>query len=327
MRNGYNPVQDCLQAPADPKDVYRKLWIAVAVELILELAEAYSLLKDGSGDSSGTLLNSVNQKIDQLNQRLDAVTAELNNIIDLLKDLPNVIRGVIDAENIKQLYGEVAGRCSIIKDASASPAIIAQQPDRLQESLDDVVQLLGGAAALQGAAGMLASAPFATTWLLGAVAFQKVMREQNPNWIIVNPWKTDFWVNKVSVPFTDFFAQVESTDNEYESAIKSMPPHGEPLILQGFTFIPAPIFPNGTTYRWTCPTGVNGQKLQLQQAGGGWVDVQPNDPNQVAALYAYDLLMNLQLDIVSFYNVIPALYAKKQDILGGLAQPPGYFGN
>jgi hypothetical protein len=324
---GWNPSADCLQEPPKEYDRLHQMWVAVVLEIILELAEAYSVLNSNSSASDDTLISGLNQQMDQLNQKIDQVSQQLNDILGMIRNLPTLIRGAVTDAEIALSYQQANQVLGTIQDAVTSPAQIRQAPDPVVSSLNDVAKLIGGITGVGGASEILNSTPYFAGWLYGTIAYQKAMSEHDANWVITNPWKTKFWKKIVDLT-NGFFTNVDQTDYDYDKVkIPDWPPHRQPVVLVNDWFWRPSPSRVGPIYLIHCSDGLSGERLQQPIPGfpGVWEDVRPDDPRQKDATGAFSSMWDLRSNILSFYATIPPIYAKKDLILRGLTEPPGFW--
>jgi hypothetical protein len=93
------------------------------------------------------------------------------------------------------------------------------------------------------------------------------------------------------------------------------PPPSNPLPIPGMNF----------SYRASCPTGFEKERLQATLdsplLNPKWINVKLDDRQHASAVSAYNAFVGERSEIISFYNLAPQLYSKKMEILAVLEEP------
>lgn len=325
MRKEFDPYHDCLQSaqgvisPA-PEQGAANLWIPEAVQLIVQLTYVYDTLRNNSS-SPDRLLTEIGLRLEKIDQTFQEVNRKLEKVIELLYDLPTVIRGEVESVVLRATLGRAQERAGIVQDL-INDRILSNEK-RLTDSLDMLRELVGGAMSVGGATAILVVSPVIAVWLSGAAALEKAKQKAGRE--IDSPWKTTFMKGKYQI-FEKLFKNTEATDYEFDkNVIPRFPPHMTPLILkEGKLVLPGP-FTEGT-YRVSCPFGLKPEKIQVRQGlPADWVDIQPNSVQHKEANAAYETFVKKRKEVIAFYRLLPQLFEKKPLLLNAFNEPLGFF--
>lgn len=306
------------------------MWVMEAVEAIVGLAYAYDTLKNGGSGDTDKLLNSIIEKLGDIKDELVQVNRELDRIIDLLVDLPLVVKGAVEAAALKTILGELQQNVGLIKD-NIRPDRIIQEHEHVRGYLDGLRLRVGAVVGLRGVSGALLCAPYIGVWLSASVALEKALMRNDPSYLVFSPWSSDFMVDMKDL-FDDLFFQAESLDFEFENdVIPRFPKHGVELQIVNGKFNTADI----TTlefYRLSCP--INGQHERVEVREGGPrpppfpslpITWRPADKRDQKANSTYTKLNVDRKAVTTFYNWLPELYKSKNDLLNVFIEPPNYW--
>jgi hypothetical protein len=254
------------------------LWVAAAIEAIVELVYVYNTMRD-SGGNYDQLLNGIDRKLTEVLDKLDEVNRGIDWIIDLLCDLPGIIRGEVENALVKQVLGEATQRVALIQNAM-DPTFIERNLDKIEFQADEMQVVLGRIKGLRGVAGVLATAPYLSAWMSAKTAVQKVRRRKDPSWPIQSPW-TLSWMKQNHSMFFDLFDQIEVQDKSFQQQeIPNYPRHNTGLSVNGNYFKSDLV----GRYRISCPSLNRAEKLQARTGvPERWDDVKPGDGNDAAA--------------------------------------------
>lgn len=333
MRDKFDPFEDCL-ANLEPGgactrreawDSPQILWITEAVQLIIGLAYTYNTIRN-NGEDVDRLLVEIGSQLDDLRNRLTQVNKNIERVIDLILDLPRIVRGEVEAAVLKAELGKADQIVSIIQDL-IRPKFILQNQSRLQAHLDNLQIQIGAISGLRGASGVLIAAPYIATWLAGSVGLEKAKRQANPSSLIDSPWNRKFMKDMLST-FTDLMNQVEMQDRVFDTnTIPGFPPHSIALEVQNGKLTLPPSTRTGT-YRIACPNGLSSERLQalnIMLPTPQWIDVPSNSPVHQAARSAFQAFQAERGEVIAFYSLLPKLYKQKTALLDVFIEPAGYW--
>lgn len=347
MISHYDPFEDCLgprpnnkisieYTPPNPSTA----WIIEAVQIIVGLAYAYDTLKNG-GANVDKLLIDIGKKLDEIKDQIIQVNKGIDRIIDLLIDMPRIVRGEVEAAQLEMRMGEIYQINLLIKDSVQKKYLLRDQV-KLEGYLAQLRISLGGVLGLKGVSGILVVAPYIAVWLSASVALEKALKEKDPNYEVRSPWESEFMGDMKSL-FSDLFFQAEALDYEFnKKTIPSFPKHQIILEVNQGKFQKAHDF-SLQLYRVTCPDGNNVERLEYGDRTGipplpgkppkppgtpekiNWHIVQSGDALHQKALSAYDKFLKERAAVVAFYNWVPKLDEKKIELLTVFDEPPNYW--
>ena len=284
--------------------------------MIAALATIYSAIDQSANMDS--MLSNMNTKLDGIRTSLNQVNAQLADIINLLNQLPEVIKGIVDNSAIQTSLGE-ADQIIALMQRRMRPEYINQYIDRLESDVDNLQIKMGGPLRLGGLSASIATAPYFSTWLAGATAVQKARKRINPNWVIDSPWNQPF-MKEQHTNFRGLFALIEDTDRIYTNeTIPKMPPHQKTLEVKNGALVPTGIM-GGIGYTIKCP-GLDGGERLAYTDGLSTIDVKATDAQHAEAREAWKKSLSNRKEILAFYDIAPSLYQKKHELLSVFTEP------
>jgi hypothetical protein len=318
MGTGFNFFGDCyaldLRGTNDQEIIIKNQdnprYILEAIELVIYLADAYSIIKSDMSDST-QMMSDINSKLDQVLSTLSQVNAKMDQLIGLLQQLPLVIRGEVEMALVRQALGRADAVVRDMQD-KLKPGLVDQYATVLEERAYDLTVELGGITGLRGASGVIVTAPYMSIWLAATVAAQKALKRADPNWKINSPWNRNFLKFTADV-FSGLFPQAVQQDVTYATQIvPAMPPHRDNLALEGGALVKS----DAGDYLLSCPTGLKGEKLLQGYQFAGYTEVTSGP-----AWNAYQTLLATREEIRSFYTIIPDLYKARDTLLNVFVEP------
>lgn len=330
MRQYFDPFENCngpanTTAPKAFSSVPTVSWVMEAVQVIVGLAYAFDTLKNG-GSNVDKLLNDIGDKLDEIKSELADLNRNIDRVIDLLIDMPRVVRGEVEGVILKSNLGEIHNIAGLIKDLVKGTHII-QESVRLQAHLDLLSFKLGSITGLKGVSGSLLASPYVAVWLSASVALQKALKREKAAHNVISPWDSSF-MKDMGKLYADMFIQAEALDFEFDKGtIPRMPKHNVPLMVENGHFRSALPTEVGR-YRLVCPWG-GGKELECLVRGISpdpvWKPVKSGDSAHQEAISSFEALKIDRNVIGSFYAWLPKLYEKKLDLREVFIEPANYW--
>jgi hypothetical protein len=315
----------------------RITWVAEALQLIMGLAYTYNAFTNGS-TSANDMIERVARSLDEVSYQLRDVNRNLQDILQTLRELPRLVRGELEEHAMLKDLGELEQLGLLIRD-QIEPQYILDNPALVRKYLDDIQIKIGGMLRyLGGVKGLMVTAPHVSYWLAGHVSLQKAYAAKDPNYQIRSPWELGFF-KTIRPILTDVFHQIEAQDRDYEQGrLRTIPKNSQPSYVDKGRLYkhkdyisnpppnpPIPVPDGNFSYRVSCPTGFEKERLQSTldsiHLNPRWINVKVDDKQHASAISAYSAFLTERSEIVSFYNLAPQLFSKKDEILAVLEEP------
>lgn len=334
MREYYNPFEDCMKGEKDSAESpffspysIEPLWVLEATQLIIGVAYAYDTIKNNGGNIT-SLLTEIGKNLDEIRRNLERLTRQIDRVIDLLEDMPRIIRGELANGLIREALGQANQMVAVIQDRTR-PDVMDQNVDLVDQLLVQLQVRLGPIIDHRGVSAVLCIAPYLPAWLAASVAVEKIRKKNNPAHIIQSPWDRSFLRINQQL-FDDLYAKADDQDRDYnEKIIPSFPPHGKQLgLINGELVRDTNPNPSLGYYKINCPTNSRPERLvfcgrEFGKPPHAWA-CYPTD--EVEPVRAYQRFLDRRVEVVAFYEMLPKLHKLRANVMGSFVEPEGLWG-
>lgn len=325
---GYDFFRDCHGGPQDPRlsstdaailgDEIKPFFVYEALELILAIADTYSIVKSDVG-SSDQMLNDVYDQLNDIRYKLSVVNDKIDDVLFMLKELPAIVRGEVEDALVKEALGECNALVGDIQD-KMKPKLVDQYIEQIEADCRDLTVKLGGISGLRGMGGVVVSAPYLAAWLPAVVATQKARKRKDSNWVIDSPWNRTF-MGKNKAMLDDLMQQFEAYDSQVPGIVAKIPNHRDRYNLVGVQFVPTQPFGE---YLFSCPDSSDGNE-RLKRWNHDVVHPEWRVVTGGPGMDAYRTMDVQRQQISMFYAAAPQVYAAKDTLAAAFIEPPGIW--
>lgn len=317
ISHGPNTFWDCGRASDRIPPHVGPYYLYEIIGLILALVEAYGVISGNKGDSK-KMLSEMNDKLDGIKLQLAEVNAKIEVIISMLRSLPLIIRGEIEDALLRVKIGEARAKVGQIQDQLP---FVDQYIDEIRRDAKELDIMLSGIVGLRGMAGSIIVAPYFTTWLTAMIAVEKASVRAKPNWKILSPWSQDF-AKRTKEATRSLLHLINVQDREYWAY--NFPNHADTydLILNQFekNTQTVPPGPHGE-YKFVCPTQSHPELIYAKKPGSPVYKEVREGPG----LDAFQGLLRYKQGMAAFYELVPTIWQRRDDIMGVFLEPAGMW--
>lgn len=340
----FNPYAACGKS-----DVIEPLWIAGAVALLYQLAVIYRVMKEGDGGDINKFLAAAVDALDKISEQISNIEERLDEITDLLKELPEKIRGVYETSRLRELLGEARGYSQLISDKTHPQNIETNLPE-LNQAVDGLLVSLNRIIGLKGIAGYMVISPYLGVWLVGAVAIQKIRIKTIPGYQPSSPWNLSL-MKFANAGMLTLFEDLDKANEDYQTNwIPNFPKPSPSHVINEVHELGKKYFVSMRVqrvqpgmFKVECEFGqpINAKKdalyVAVQRMSGdipvfgeiNWKRLnQPNITSPDERRY-YDVFMRLtrdRLEVKTFYPWAYPVTLSRQELLASFVEPKGLWG-
>jgi hypothetical protein len=319
---------------------YGALAYAEIIQAVIILAATWKDISQSNQNGQfWDKLADIQKSLERIEFTLQMISFNLGKIQNQIALLPAKIRGQIDDSAANLAIGVISASSQRIRRYVDSPNLIDFELDHLNNDISEIQNQIWIIKRAKGVVGLFLTSPMISTWLTAQIIYQKGMKKKNPLYVITSPWNDPFMKDTL-IEFKSAYQEFEDTKvflNDF--VIPHFPQYGdEKQILRV----------DGKNYftKWVNETGVIKYKYRLTRSstqspeilerfvknnaiGDYWIPINPYDTNLSSfdrqALDAHAQFATDRNESKEFFDCVPDLLDKRDDVVNFFAEPPGIW--